>query len=91
MGYKKQDILTKKALMENITVAKLEKILSMTPEEVGIKSGWKRSGIYKVRKNYPERYKKLLLGVRLYDSPLKIKEILDLITPTEKIVLSLKR
>ena len=76
--------------MENITVQKLEKLLEMTPEELGKMIGIQRAGTYKIRKKYPEKYKILLLGVRLYKSPLKTKDILELLTPIERIVESFK-
>ena len=44
-----------------------------------------RSGIYRLRKNYPEKYKLLLLGMRVQQSSLNLKDILNLLAVSEKI------
>ena len=72
--------------MDKITVKKMETLISATPVEVGQAIGMKsRSGIYRLRKNYPEKYKLLLLGMRIKQSSLNLKDILNLLEVSEKI------
>lgn len=72
--------------MDKLSVKKIETLLNASPVEVGQAIGMKsRSGIYRLRKNYPEKYKLLLLGMRVHQSSLNLKDILNLLAVSEKI------
>jgi len=68
------------------TIKKMEKMFNIKPSEVGEHIGVKTGAVYYQRKKHPERYKIILLGIRMYKSPLKAKDILNQIEPVEKLI-----
>ena len=72
--------------MDKLSIKKMEAQLKISPVEVGQAIGMKsRSGIYRLRKNYPEKYKILLLGIRVQQSSLNLKDVINLLEVSEKI------
>lgn len=72
--------------MVNPSVLRLEHILKIKPKDVCPYMDIKLGAVYYQRRKHPEKYKIILLGIRMYSSSLKPKEILSQIEPVEKIV-----
>ena len=67
-------------------IKRLEKLLDISVQDVCRYSGLKEGKVYYQRKNFPKVYKSMIIGIRMIESNLKIREIILQIEPTEKLL-----
>lgn len=67
-------------------IQRLEKLLDISVQDVCRFSGLKEGKVYYQRKTFPKVYKSIIVGIRMLESNLSIREIIAQIEPTEKLV-----
>lgn len=67
-------------------IERLEKLLSISVQDVCIYTGLKVGKVYYQRKKFPKVYKAMLIGMRILSSELTVREIVSQIEPIEKII-----